>query len=134
MRMIKNKISIPILCGLILTGLYSFFEGADWRLFYATDSGYKYLYDKDSLESPGQGIKRVWQKIVKDLGKDETQDLFKVHTEINCKTKYYELLSIVEYDGDREMTISFEDYKSRPPTDELPLESRIGGLYDNICP
>jgi len=134
MKTAVNKITIPILFGIMLLCLCSYSEGADWQLFYATDSGFKYFYDKESLEAPDKDTKKVWQKISKDLGRDETQDMFKMHTEINCKTKVYEILSIVEYDGDREMTISFEDYKGRPPTDDLPLESRIGGLYDNICP
>lgn len=134
MRTRIKKMAIFIFSGLMLTGLYSFSEGADWKLFYATESGYKYFYDKESLESPDKGIKKVWQKVSKDLGKNENQDMFKMHLEVNCKTKIYEILSIVEYDGTKEMVISFEDYKNRPPTSDLPLESRIGGLYDNVCP
>ena len=129
-----KTIFIFIFSGLIITGLYSFSAGADWKLYYATDSGYRYFYDKESLESPDKGIKKVWQKVSKGIGKDENQDMFKMHVEVNCKTKIYEILSVVEYDGINEMVISVEDYKNRPPTSNLPLESRIGGLYDNICP
>jgi len=129
-----KTIFIFIFSGLILTGLYSFSEGANWKLYYATDSGLKYFYDKESLEFPDKGIKKVWQKVSKGVGKDENQDIFKMHVELNCKTKSYEILSIVEYDGVNEMVISFEDYKSRPPISDLPLESRVGALYDNICP
>ncbi len=134
MKTYIKTISIFIISGLILAGLYSFSEGSDWKLYYATDSGLKYFYDKETLEFPDKGIKKVWQKVSKGIGKDENQDMFKMHVELNCKTKVYEILSIVEYDGVNEMVIGFEDYKSRPPTSDLPLESRVGALYDNICP
>jgi hypothetical protein len=134
MRMKIKKMVIFIFSGLILMGLYSFSECADWKLFYVTESGYKYFYDKESLESPDKNIKKVWQKVAKGLGKDEDQDMFKTHLMINCKTKVYEILSIVEYDGTNEMVISYEDYRNRPPTGDFHLESRIGGLYDNVCP
>jgi len=134
MKMKINTMAVLILSGMIFTGLYSFAEGSDWKLFYLSDSGYKYFYDKESLESPDKGIKKVWQKISKDIGKDESEDMFKMHMEVNCKNKTYEILSIAEYNGTNETVINFEDYKSRPPTSDLPLESRIGALYDNICP
>jgi len=134
MRMKIKKMAIFIFSGLILTGLYSYSEGADWKLFYAADSGYKYFYDKESLEMPDKGVKKVWQKISKDLGKNESRDMFKMQLVVNCRSKIFEILSIVEYGSANETVISFEEYKSRPPTDDLPLESRIGALYDNICP
>ena len=134
MKAKKSKMMIILLSGLIFSGLCTLAEGADWKLYYVSDSGYKYFYDKESLESPDKGIKKVWQKIAKDIGKDESDDMLKMHLLLNCKSKIYEILSITEYDGTREMEISYEDYKSRAPTSDLPLESRIGALYDNVCP
>ncbi len=134
MKAKMSKMTIILLSGLIFTGIYSSANGADWKLFYVSDSGYKYFYDKESLESPDKYLRKVWQKISKDIGKDETEDMLKLHVELNCKTKIYEVLSMIEYDGTKEMEISYQDYKGRAPTSDLPLESRIGALYDNLCP
>jgi hypothetical protein len=115
-------------------GVFAQTKGGGWQLYYANESGNKYYYDKGSIESPQKGIYKVWQKITETIREGEEQDSFKIHLQVNCRGKIYEVLSYIEYDGTGEKALTAKEYKENPPKNSLQLGSRMGALYENICP
>jgi hypothetical protein len=115
-------------------GAFAQTKGGGWQLYYSDESGNKYYYDKGSIESPQKGIFKVWQKITETIREGEEQDNFKMQLQINCRGKTYEVLSYIEYDGTGEKVLNAQEYKEKPLKSSLILESRMGALYDNICP
>lgn len=110
-------------------------KGGGWQLYYADEeSGNKYYYDKGSVESPQKGIYKVWQKITETIRAGEEQDNFKINLQINCREKTYEVLSYIEYDGTGEKTLNAQEYKEKPPKSNFSLGSRMGVLFENVCP
>jgi len=121
---------------ILVSATYAFAQtkGGGWQLYYSNESGNKYYYDKGSIESPQKGIYKVWQKITETIREGEEQDNFKIHLQINCRAKIYEVLSYIEYDGTGEKALNAQEYKEKPPKNSLQLGSRMGVLYENICP
>ncbi len=109
-------------------------KGGGWQLYYSDESGNNYYYDKGSIESPQKGVYKVWQRITETIRAGEEQDNYKIQLQINCKAKIYEVLSYIEYDGTGEKALNSLEYKENPPKSSLPLGSRMGALYENICP
>ncbi|MCX5812909.1 MAG: hypothetical protein NT178_10255 [Proteobacteria bacterium] len=108
-------------------------KGGGWQLYYADESG-RYYYDKGSIESPQKGVLKVWQRITETIRAGEEQDNFKIQLQLNCRGKTYEVLSYIEYDGTGEKTLNAQEYKEKRPKISLTLGSRMGVLFENICP
>jgi hypothetical protein len=108
-------------------------KGGGWQLYYADNSGNRYYFDKGSIESPQKGTFKVWQKITETIREGEEQDNFKMQLLIDCRGRTYEVLSYIEYDGTGEKVLNTQEYKEKPPKNNLQLRSRMGALYDNIC-
>jgi hypothetical protein len=121
---------------ILVSAAYAFAQtkGGGWQLYYSNESGNKYYYDKGSMESPQKGIYKVWQKITETIREGDEQDNFKIHLQINCRAKIYEVLSYIEYDATGEKALNAQEYKENPPKNSLQLGSRMGALYENICP
>jgi hypothetical protein len=116
-------------------GVFAQTKGGGWQLYYINDeSANRYYYDKGSIESTQKGIFKVWQKITETIRAGEEQDNVKIHLQINCREKTYEVLSYIEYDGTGEKVLNAQEYKEKPPKRSLILESRMGALFENVCP
>jgi hypothetical protein len=115
-------------------GAFAQTKGGGWQIYYADESGNKYYYDKGSIETPQKDIFKVWQKITETIRSGEEQDNFKMHIQINCRGRSYEILSYIEYDGTGEKVLNAQEYKEKQPKGSLPVGPRIKALYDNVCP
>jgi hypothetical protein len=117
------------------TGVFAQTKGGGWQMYYADEeSGNKYFYDKGSIESPQKNIYKVWQKTTETIRAGEELDTFKMQLQINCLVKTYVVLSYIEYDGTGEKELNAMEYKEKQPKDRVQVWSRMGALFDNVCP
>ncbi len=120
--------------GLILSGLFTPLEGADWKLFYQTEQGpQKHYFDKESIVRPQKNIVQVWQKITDAQDEDNELEKSRTHVEINCRSKSYKMLEEEKSETtDQAATIQ------QPPTSKISQhitwDSAIGVLWTNLCP
>lgn len=130
-HLIKNSLLI-FCCTLLVLSIYTPTAHAEnWMLFYGSQTGEKYYFDKDSLERPQKKIVRVWQKKTRVEDENE-QELQKLHLELDCAKKTYRIISIVDLDSKKNGAIT-EDLAKSAPVGMITFISIIGSLYENIC-
>ncbi len=100
--------------------------GADWKEFGEATTGV-FLYDASSLNSPSQGLVKVW---INNRAKNETNLV-----ELNCKDKKYQVLSVVEWDEAYRMK-NREDYSDDPASEwqNISPGSVAEALSKVVCP
>ena len=99
--------------------------GADWKQFAEATTGV-FRYDAASINSPSQGLVRVW---INNVTKNET-----THVELKCKDRSYQVLSAIQWDSTYRIK-SREDYYDYPG-DWLKISPRSvpEALHEIVCP
>jgi len=104
-----------------------------WQLYYETEAGMRFSYDKLSIESPDKNVFRVWQRVGEKV-KDEEAEQYRVHIEINCKQRTYQILSYIEKDATEGPDPKTETGNANQQKNIVPIASSLDTLYDNVCP
>jgi len=99
--------------------------GADWKALTEATTGV-FLYDAASINSPSQGLVRVW---ISNRTKNESNLV-----ELNCKDRTYQVLDVVQWGEDRQIK-SRESYYDNPKPNWLNISpgSVPESLYKTVC-
>ncbi len=99
--------------------------GADWKALTEATTGV-FLYDAASINSPSQGLVRVW---INNRTKNESNLV-----ELNCKDRTYQVLDVVQWDEARQIK-SRESYYDNPKPNWLNISpgSVPESLYKIVC-
>jgi len=141
-------LSISIVC-LLMVG-YTAVNGAEW-VYYGYDSfGNECYYDKEGITSVGDGIIKVWEKIVfSEEGKSyfiserqkkgiNTQGYENLSYDlglyaINCNKKEFHVVSGVDYTKAGHILDSFNLSSDKTSWDPIPPDSIMDELYKATC-
>ena len=124
-----RRLVVVISVGYMILGAFGKGECTDWKLFYMVSEGPKYYYDKGSVVHSQKDVIQVWFK----LDDSDDAELYRVHAEINCKSKSHRIL-----EESTPRNVNSEEKAKEPSASQshqrFPLDSAFGSLWSNVCP
>jgi len=130
----KHAMYVAIMTLLLYVMCFSVSHAEEWKLFYQTDDGQEYFFDKASITQPEQGVVRVWQKSMQKTSKDESVETSRLHVEFYCRSRGLKFAILEGDNTEKQKTTGSAESGATTQKSNLPSRQIIDTLRENVCP